>query len=217
MVSLDVDAVRDRLGALRERPADTLPVETVAATLRDAAVLLLLWEEFGEVWLALTRRGATLRAHAGEVSLPGGACEPGEEPPETALRETVEETGIDARQVTIFGRLDDAWTRAGFRVVPVVAWHYGVPQFRPDGAEVVEVTQVVVAELSDPENHEVRIVSLGDIEYEDDVLHCSGLTVVGATADIVLDLVHWLGGQDRRRRDARLAGLHFVAGSGGLR
>ena len=70
---MDVDEVRARLGELNARRADTLPVDSLAITLRESAVLLLLWEEYGETWLALTRRGSTLRTHPDEVSLPGGA------------------------------------------------------------------------------------------------------------------------------------------------
>jgi 8-oxo-dGTP pyrophosphatase MutT (NUDIX family) len=190
------------------------PVDGRPPSLREAAVLLLLWEEFGEVWLAFIRRGSTSRSHPGEVALPGGVSEAAEAPPETALREAVEEIGIDVRQVTVFGRLDDAWSAAGHRIVPVVAWHFGIPRFRPDGIEAIDVAPVVLAELADPANHQVRIVPLGVIDYEDDVLNCSGLTIVGVTADIVLDLVHWLDGHDRRRVAPRFAGLQYVARSG---
>jgi 8-oxo-dGTP pyrophosphatase MutT (NUDIX family) len=213
---MDVDEIRARLDELHDRPPDTLAVDSLAVALRTSAVLLLLWEEFGEVWLALTRRGPTLRAHPNEVSLPGGTGEPGESPSDTALREAVEETGIDPRQVTIVGRLDDAWSAAGHRIVPVVAWHYGVPPFRADGIEVVEVIQLVLAELGDPTNHSEKIVALGDINYVDDVLRCSGITIVGVTADIIIDLVHWLEGRDRRRVPARMQGLEYLARTGRL-
>lgn len=214
---MDVDEVRARLGELKARRADTFPVESLAVTLRESAVLLLLWEEYGEVWLALTRRGSTLRSHPDEVSLPGGASEPGERAEDTAVREAVEEIGLDVRQITVFGRLDDAFSAAGHRIVPVVAWHYGVPQFRVDGIEVAEVVQLVLAELADPANRDVRHVALGEIDYEDDILHCSGISIVGVTADIVLDLVHWLDGRDRRRTAARWQGLHYLSQTGRIR
>jgi 8-oxo-dGTP pyrophosphatase MutT (NUDIX family) len=211
---MDVDEVRRRLADLRDRRADVFPVDGLPPSLREAAVLLLLWEEFGEVWLAFIRRGSTLGAHPDEVALPGGVSEADEASHETAVREAVEEIGIDVRQLTTYGRLDDAWSAAGHRIVPVVAWHYGIPRFRPDGIEAVDIAPVVITELADPANHQVKIVPLGDIDYEDDVLNCSGLTIVGVTADIVLDLVHWLDGRDRRRLAPRFAGLQYVARSG---
>ena len=45
------------------------------------------------------------RAHAGEVSFPGGKCEPSETIEETALRETFEELGIPVDQFDIWDRL----------------------------------------------------------------------------------------------------------------
>lgn len=209
-VVMDADGVRARLEELRHRRVDTLAVETLPIALREAAVLLLLWEQYGEAWLALTRRGAALRTHAGDVALPGGVCEPGETAADAALREAVEEIGIDLRQTTVMGRLDDAWSAAGHRIVPVVAWHFGVPQFRVDGIEVAEVIEIVVPELADPANHDVQTVPLGAIDYTDDVLRCSGVTIVGLTADIVIDLVQWLDGRDRRRVPARLQGLQYL-------
>ena len=214
---MDVDRVRARLEELRDRRADTLAVETLPIAMREAAVLLLLWEQHGEAWLALTRRGSALRTHAGDVSLPGGVCEAGETPEDAALREAVEEVGIDVRQTTVVGRLDDAWSAAGHRIVPIVAWHHGVPRFHVDGVEVAQVIELVVPELADPANHGVKTVPLGDIDYTDDVLRCSGVTIVGLTADIVVDLVHWLDGRDRRRVPARMQGLQYLVQIGRIK
>jgi 8-oxo-dGTP pyrophosphatase MutT (NUDIX family) len=207
---MDAQGVRARLEELRHRRVDTLAVETLPIALREAAVLLLLYEQYGEAWLTLTRRGAALRTHAGDVSLPGGVCEPGESAQDTALREAAEEIGLDVHQTTVMGRLDDAWSSAGHRIVPIVAWHFGVPQFRVDGIEVAEVIELVVPELADPTNHDLQTVPLGDIDYTDDIIRCSGVTIVGLTADIVVDLVHWLDGRDRRRVADRMHGLRYL-------
>ena len=162
---MHADEIRTRLGELDRRRADTLAVDSLPITLREAA----------------------------------------------------EEIGIDLRQTTVAGRLDDAWSAAGHRIVPVVAWHDGVPRFRVDGIEVVEVIELVVPELADPANHDVRTVPLGDIDYADDVLRCSGTTIVAVTADIVVDLVHWLDGRDRRRVADRMQGLQYVVRVGRVR
>ncbi|TMI84141.1 MAG: NUDIX domain-containing protein [Bacillati bacterium ANGP1] len=44
----------------------------------------------GEAALLLTKRSETVDRHKGEISLPGGAIEPGESPQAAAVRETSE-------------------------------------------------------------------------------------------------------------------------------
>ncbi len=91
-----------------------------AGDLRPAAVLLpLLWEE--EAWhLLFTHRAGTVEHHRDEVAFPGGTCQAGETPEQTALRETAEETGLAPEDVRILGRLPDVTTGTGYRVTPVV-------------------------------------------------------------------------------------------------
>jgi hypothetical protein len=78
---------------------------------RPAATLLLLYPgPDGELRLPLTVRHEALRAHAGEVSLPGGAVDDADPSREaTALRETLEEIGVAPDGIAILGTLDDIW------------------------------------------------------------------------------------------------------------
>ncbi|KAJ7185840.1 NUDIX hydrolase domain-like protein [Mycena filopes] len=63
--------------------------------LRLAAVLVLLFEEGGELRVLLTTRSKTLRTHAGQTALPGGrADETDRDLIETAYREAHEEVGL---------------------------------------------------------------------------------------------------------------------------
>ncbi|HEX8958738.1 MAG TPA: NUDIX domain-containing protein, partial [Solirubrobacterales bacterium] len=52
-----------------------------------AAVLVGLVERDEGLSVLLTRRADTLRSHTGQIALPGGRCDPGETPWQTALRE----------------------------------------------------------------------------------------------------------------------------------
>jgi 8-oxo-dGTP pyrophosphatase MutT (NUDIX family) len=71
--------------------------------------------------LLYTHRSAELPQHAGQVSFPGGKCEPGDDGPcATALRETREELGIDTAPFEIIGRLADVATPTGFVITPCV-------------------------------------------------------------------------------------------------
>ena len=69
----------------------------------------------------MTKRPETLKRYAGQVSLPGGAREPGDRDlRETALRETHEEVGIPPSAVTIIEELDWHETTLGHRIKPFV-------------------------------------------------------------------------------------------------
>lgn len=120
---------------------------------RCAAVLIpMAW--FGNEWhLLYTRRADKVETHKGQVSFPGGACDPGEETPEqTALREVEEEIGMRAQDVRVLGRLTPMITITSFRVTPVVGvvkWPYA---FRVENAEVARVFTMPLGWLSDRSN-----------------------------------------------------------------
>jgi len=62
---------------------------------RPAAVaVVLLPDDEGRACFLLTRRTATLRAHARQWALPGGRIDAGESPERAALRELREEVGL---------------------------------------------------------------------------------------------------------------------------
>ena len=118
-----------------------------------AAVLIpLAWFE-NEWHLLYTRRTNKVESHKGQVSFPGGACDPGEETPEqTALREAEEEIGMRPQDVRVLGRLAPMITITSFRVTPVVGvvqWPY---TFRVENAEVARVFTMPLTWLADMEN-----------------------------------------------------------------
>ena len=72
---------------------------------RIAAALLLLFPASGRAAVLLTKRASALPNHAGQVSLPGGAVNPGESIEGAALREAEEEVGLVRADVRVIGRL----------------------------------------------------------------------------------------------------------------
>lgn len=121
--------------------------------IRRAAVLLLLTQANGEAAFVLTQRSQTVERHKGQISLPGGVVEPGESPLDAALRETSEEIGVRARDVTILGALDEEETVvSGFRLTPFVGSIPHPYPLRVSAAEVHRVLEVPVRILLDPRN-----------------------------------------------------------------
>ncbi len=89
---------------------------------RPAAVLVLVYPRDDAPTLVLTRRTNTVDHHRGQVSLPGGAFDDGEDAEACAIRETEEELGVTIPDVRVLGRLSDLHVPvSGFRVTPVVA------------------------------------------------------------------------------------------------
>ena len=97
--------------------------------------------------LVLTRRAATLRAHAGQWAMPGGRLDADETPEQAALRELHEEVGLVCSTDDILGRLDDYATRSGYLITPVVVWAGAAQAMRPQPAEVQSIHRIPCEEL----------------------------------------------------------------------
>ena len=105
----------------------------VAITLVDAG------DGSGETAFLLTRRSASLRAHAGQWALPGGRCDDGETLQQAALRELHEELGVQLAPSSILGVLDDYASRSGYAIAPVVTWLDDARALVPNPDEVASV------------------------------------------------------------------------------
>ncbi|PWD49798.1 coenzyme A pyrophosphatase [Serinibacter arcticus] len=106
-----------------------------------------------DVDLLLTRRSDALRHHPGQIAFPGGGIDPGETPEVAAVREAVEETGLDGDGVEVLGALADVpVVVSGNVVTPVLGWWAAPSPLAPDGVETAEVFRVPVRDLVDPAN-----------------------------------------------------------------
>ena len=97
--------------------------------------------------LLLTRRAAGLNAHAGQWAMPGGRIDDGETPEQAALRELVEEVGLQLSSDAICGRLDDYATRSGYVITPVVVWAGAARELTPNADEVASIHRIPASEM----------------------------------------------------------------------
>ena len=119
---------------------------------RPAAVaVVLLADDEGRACFLLTRRAATLRAHARQWALPGGRIDPEESAERAALRELAEEVGLVRDEATVLGLLDDYGTRSGFIITPVVVWGGEDVALAANPDEVASVYRVPLADLDHPD------------------------------------------------------------------
>lgn len=151
---------------LRSRLADELPGEDAqflmapVARLRthdallsaskryQSAVLLYLFPRDGAWWTVLMKRPAYDGVHGGEISIPGGRLEPGENHTEAALREFVEETGVRVKNSQILGTLTELFIPTScFFVQPFVAYATEQPSYHPDPLEVELLIELPLPDL----------------------------------------------------------------------
>ena len=157
---------------------------------RIAAALLLIYPREGDIAIALTVRASGLARHAGQISLPGGAADPGETLAETALREASEEIGIDASAVRVLGQLTPVHVLvSGFTLHPVVGVMDTRPDFIASPAEVDEVVEVSLDDLRDASRIRkgTRIREGMAVEYP--YFDLAGHQVWGATAMVLGEFV----------------------------
>lgn len=157
--------------------------------LTPAAVLVPLVMRDSGITVLLTQRTAHLRDHAGQVSFPGGRCEPDDLSPEsTALREASEEVGLDPQQVEVIGRLPEYRTGTGFSVIPVVGLVSPPLNLRLDDFEVAEVFEPPLAFLMDTANHQRHRMHIRGATREFWAMPWEGYFIWGATAGMLVSL-----------------------------
>jgi 8-oxo-dGTP pyrophosphatase MutT (NUDIX family) len=145
-----------------------------------------------------TKRTDTLKHHKGQVSFPGGTFEPADgDLLTTALRESYEEVGIQPRDVTILGRLDDLSTfSTNFTISPFVGLIPHPYEFRPNPIEVAVVFDVRLSVLADPAVGHSYVRTRDDgatlVDYE---YHVGGHVIWGATARILRHFLTVINGQ----------------------
>lgn len=161
-----------------------------------AGVLVLLYPHplDGTPHLVLTLRSANLTRHRGQVSLPGGLAEPGEELSLTALREAHEEVGVRAEEVEVLGLLTPLlMPHTGFVLHPLLGVARRRPDLRACEEEVARVLEVPLQALADPSRlrREPRLV--GEQVFDVPYFELLGEKVWGATAMVLAELLALLG------------------------
>ncbi len=124
-----------------------------SASLRPAAVLVPIIER-PEPGVLLTLRTSHLSSHAGQIAFPGGKVDDNDDDEEAAaLREALEEIGLERQYVEPLGYLDPYRTGSGFLIQPLVGLVRADFGLRINPNEVDDVFEVPLAFLMDAANH----------------------------------------------------------------
>ena len=167
----------------------TQQVSVTKTTLKQAAVLIPLFEKNQQLHILFTLRASHLKHHAGQVSFPGGKVEPTDTNLiATALREAEEEIGLMADNCQILGQLNSYQTKTGFQVHPIVALISCPNNFNIDENEVAEVFSVPLRFIINKKNHFTIISQINGRKHPVTFMPYQHYNIWGATAAMLKDL-----------------------------
>ena len=181
---------RIALALANEPPHGLLPgdlAEGLEGEPRHAAVLVAITDR-PEPGLILTQRRDDLRTHAGQVALPGGRIDEGEDAVAAALREAQEEVGLNPALVRLLGEADRYATVTGYWVTPVIGVIPPDLELAPNPAEVADWFEAPLDFVLDPANQRQMTA-----EYRGRLRHYyqidwQGRHIWGATAAMLVNL-----------------------------
>jgi 8-oxo-dGTP pyrophosphatase MutT (NUDIX family) len=181
-----LSSLRDDLKKVLLAPEEAIALDVRGAT--DAAVLVPLYVQDGELHAVFTKRRDDLRRHPGEISFPGGRYDEGE--PDlraTAVREAHEEIGLPPDAVEIVGALQPTPTIAtGYAVYPFVGLIAPGREWTLSAREVAEVIELPLRELLAGYARR-RLIRRG-LPIRTDTYLVGDHLIWGATARILADL-----------------------------
>ncbi|TVR93599.1 MAG: CoA pyrophosphatase [Spirochaetaceae bacterium] len=166
------------------------PYDPYPTHAREAAVLILLFPCNGQkLCFPLITRPQDGGPHAGQVALPGGLRKDGEVfPEETAVREAMEEIGINSDLVSPVLRLTPLYIPvSNVTVVPVVATSSAPPSFTADPREVAGIHLLDLQELCSEVGESDFMGSREATPLRAPCYQPNGLKVWGATAMILAE------------------------------
>lgn len=173
------------------RPDDT------PATARRAAALILLYPGEHGPSFPLTVRRDDLPHHPGQISLPGGALDPGEDPAAGALREAHEEIGIHSKDVRLIGQMSSLWVIvSNFLVYPFIGITDARPEFRAHPGEVSELIEAPISTFMTAANIGLEDKIRDGMRVRYPYFNVEGHHVWGATGMMLSELSEILAGRN---------------------
>ena len=127
-----------------------------------SSVLIIIFEDSPKI--LMIKKPITMKHHGGEIAFPGGKISNEDEDLlDTAIRETLEETGIKVKRNEIIGQLKPVTTlNSGFTILPFICILHEIKNLIPN-SEVDEFLEIplmpflqTLAEDSDPKHNSIQ-------------------------------------------------------------
>lgn len=157
---------------------------------RQGAVLLLLYPRDGRLFLLLTRRSERVLHHRGQISLPGGAREPGDTSLwQTALREAAEEVAAGAEEIYYVGILSPIYIASShFEVHPFIGYAPERPDFVANDREVAALIEMPLVSIVEESTRREEVWIRDGAERRVPLYLCDDNVIWGATAMMLSEL-----------------------------
>lgn len=176
-----LEEIKSRLKAKSRRVIDR-------PELVPASVLMLLMNKDGFPHVLLTKRTSNVATHRGEVSFPGGKCDDKDaDTLHTALRETEEEVGIPARDITLLGEFDHYFSIWGFHVSTFVGSIPHPYHYKSNPSEIDACIEAPLDMFYYERYYKTEIYHFEGREVPVYYYHFNGFEIWGLTARIMTD------------------------------
>ena len=149
-----------------------------------SAVLIVLYENKGQILFPIIKRPIYNGSHSGQMALPGGKFEESDiHLINTALRETEEEIGINIRDITILGSLSELYIPVtNIKVLPVLGYLKTTPKYILDNREVNALFEININDLINPLTKKKETRDIKGIHFDIPFYDLQNQKVWGATA-----------------------------------
>ena len=174
---------------------DSLRINKKGRVIRAAVMAVIRLHEGVHEMLFIKRPQSEHDAFSGQMAYPGGKVKSSDKSLlETAMRETLEETGLDLKSGggRVIGSLDDVnpvTPRVSHYVVTPFVFYLSAPLNLHTNAEVAEAVWIPISHFIDGKSAEERVVKRGGKEIVDYVFKYRDYVIWGMTGRILKQFI----------------------------
>jgi 8-oxo-dGTP pyrophosphatase MutT (NUDIX family) len=155
---------------------------------KKAAVMIIFLEMNNAPYVLLTQRTDTVSTHKGQVAFPGGGFDSSDKNMlDTALRETLEEVGINPEEIEVLGEFDEYISIAGFHVYTYVGALNRVQVYKPSKDEIDRILEAPFSIFYNEEYSRCEKMFFGGKDYDVYYYDYNNAVIWGLTARILTD------------------------------
>jgi len=162
---------------------------------KQSAVMLLLYPKNNELHIAYFKRPEYDGPHSGQIAFPGGKAEKQDQSlQETALRETMEEFGINRQIIRVLGTLTKLFIPiSNMEVTPYIGFIESNPIFSPQKEEVLYIIETPIKNIIDTTLKTIKTRHRHNVEIDTPMYIFENEEIWGATAMITSEFEDILG------------------------